>query len=495
MRGRCVLFVLLALLLFDVAAEPAHRAGDIVLKSGEATASDGTVIAYELGTLYVPENRAAKESRLIAVGFIRIKGAQSAEAPPRFLLIGGPGVTVLETVSEQSEIAKRRLRSWLDWAGGADFVFIEQRGWALAGEQLDWPIDAQPLDRPGSVAADIAATQAAARRVVADHPGKDLAGYTIAACADDVDDLRRALGYDKIVLNGASFGSQWAFATMRRHPDIVLRAVLSSVEPLDNGFDMPSHVYAALQRIAFEADQDPGLKPYLPAGGVMAAACAVRDRLAQKPIAIEVKNEQGTSQQIVLGLEDFQLALSSHASNAAEWPAFVLSLYHGHYEAWARETIELRQASHSPLIGPLIDTSLGVTKAREHQLRTDPAVDMLGTWNFAPYLASADLWPTPDLGDAMRRPQLDRTPLLLIHGDWDTNTPIENSLETLASFPNARLIRVHRGQHTGPFALLRGHPEEIAAVHEFLRSGTMPEVPIEVALPPVTFEKPAFAAP
>ncbi|WP_216072894.1 hypothetical protein, partial [Acinetobacter baumannii] len=70
-----------------------------------------------------------------------------------------------------------------------------------------------------------------------------------------VDAVRRALGYSKMSLMGASFGSQWSFAVLKRPPGTVARALIASAEPLNNGYDMPSHVFAVLQRVAFEAEQ------------------------------------------------------------------------------------------------------------------------------------------------------------------------------------------------------------------------------------------------
>ena len=126
--------------------------------------------------------------------------------------------------------------------------------------------------------------------------GIDLRGYTVKELADDVNDLRRALGYDRITLVGTSFGSQWSFAIMRRHPDIVMRALLSGVEPLDYGYDMPSHVFAAIQRMWWEAEKDPRIKPYLPEGGLAAAAREVLRRLDRAPVQVKVKGRPKTGE-------------------------------------------------------------------------------------------------------------------------------------------------------------------------------------------------------
>ncbi|MDI3291468.1 alpha/beta fold hydrolase [Polyangium sp. 15x6] len=282
-----------------VAAAPS-RPREIVVERGTVKSETGTDVPYELGTLYVPENRRNPKSRLIGVGFARIKAPRPTDAPPVFWLPGGPGLSVLGAFTDDDAAAKSRLRSWLTYGAVGDLVVIEQRGYTRRGEMLEAISEALPLDQPGSVRVEAEAMRALARAAIAANPDKDLSGYDIGELAADVDDLRRALGYDKISLFGGSFGSQWSFAVMRLHPEIVARAVLSGVEPLNNGYDMPSHVLAALQRIAQDADRDPRLAPYLPAGGLMEAVRALRLRFAEKPVRVQVDDDAGGKRTVVL---------------------------------------------------------------------------------------------------------------------------------------------------------------------------------------------------
>lgn len=465
------------------------------MERGTVELEPGTHVSYELGTLYVPENRRKPESRLIGVGFARLKALRPTGAPPVFWLPGGPGLSVLGSLIDDDAAGKSRLRSWLTFGAVGDLVVLEQRGFTRRGEMLESPKDAMPLDRAGSAGADAEAMRSLARRAIAENPGKDLSGYDVTELAADVDALRRALGYPKVSLFGGSFGSQWSLAVMRLHPESVARAVLSGVEPLNNGYDMPSHVFAALQRIAYDADHDPSLAPYLPTGGLMEAVRALHRRFAAGPVRVQVRDDAGRDQTVVLGAEDLQLALNSHTQEGEQWPAFILSLYHGHYEDWVREVIADRSAGKTKLIGPLIDSSLGVTAEREHLLRTDSAVELLGTWNFEANIASAPDWPTRDVGDALRKPVPSTIPVVFVHGDWDTSTPIENTLGLLPYFPNGHAILVHRGGHDGTFYLLRGEPAAKRAVYEFLRTGKTAGLPHEVTLPVPGFALPSFAPP
>lgn len=487
----CLLLVCAAACAAPAAA---HRPGEVAIERGRVDGPDGPV-DYEIGTLYVRENRARSDSRLIGVGFARIKAAHATGAPPVFWLPGGPGLSVLGSFADKTESAQSRLRSWLNFAAVGDLVIVEQRGYSVRGERLTAAYPASPLDRPSAIGDDVQAMRELARAAVAANPDKDLSGYTIGDYAADVDELRQALGYERISLFGGSFGSQWSLAVMRLYPQRVARVVLSGVEPLDNGYDMPSHVFAALQRIGFEADRDPALAPYLPPGGLMGAVRALHERFAAGPVHVRVRDANGRQREVALGAGDLQLALLSHTDEAARWPAFILSLYHRRYEAWAREVVEQRAAGEIKLIGPLADSSLGVSAAREYRLRSDPALDWLGAWNFESNIASAPDWPTPDMGDEFRLPRRSDIPVLFVHGDWDTSTPVENTRELLPYFRNGRAIVVHRGGHDGTFYLLRDAPQAKQAVYEFLRSGRDDGLPVEIDAALPKFDVPDFPAP
>jgi pimeloyl-ACP methyl ester carboxylesterase len=471
-----------------------HRAGELVVEHATMKTETGEVVPYEVGTLYVPENRDAPHSRLIGVGFARIKASTGKGAAPGFVLPGGPGDSYMDAFAPTGLRALRQQRQLLRYRRIGDVVIVDQRGFTARGEKLTYtgPRPPRPLDQPADLAADSAADVALAKAAVAANADKDLAGYSVMQMVADVDDLRQALGYRKINLIGQSFGSQWSLAVMRLRPQIVQRALLSGVEPLDNAYDMPAHIYAALQRIAWDADQDPKLKPYLPEGGLMGAARALHDRFAAGPITVTLADPKGGAPvKVVLGLGDLQRNLIMPAES---WPAAILTAYYGHYDDLARAVVADRTATsfEGAMIGPLIDTSLGVSAAREHLLRTDAARDIVGLWNFDSYIAQAPVWPTPDFGDANRIPIQSPIPVLFLHGDWDASTPLDNTLGLLPFFPNGRAVIIHRGEHSARSLLFEQKPEVFDLAMEFLATGATRGLPSRVELSVPDFTVPTF---
>jgi hypothetical protein len=125
----------------------------------------------------------------------------------------------------------------------------------------------------------------------------------------------------------------------------------------------------------------------------------------------------------------------------------VLSLYYEHYEDWAQSALTFRQERGAEvIIGPLIDTSLGVTPRRAYLLRTDPAMEFLGQWDSHSYLETAGIWPSKDVGDEFRNEIENHIPVVFVEGDWDTSTPIENVLSVAPYFLNGRVLIVEHGK-------------------------------------------------
>jgi len=251
-----------------------------------------------------------------------------------------------------------------------------------------------------------------------------------------------------------------------------------------------------VQRMWWEAEKGPQLQPYLPKGGLMAAAREVLRRLETAPVHVNHKNEKtGQTITISLGKEDFQRTFATE--KGGDQPAFVLSLYYGHYDEWAQAALTFRQAREAEevIIGPLIDTSLGVTPRREFLLRTDPAIEFLGRWDSRSYFETADIWPSKDVGNEFRNEIVNQIPVVFVEGDWDTSTPIENTLSVAPYFPNGHVLIVEHGKHSALKRIVEDAPEIATALMEFVRTGSTANLPTRMTLPVPKFEVPKFPPP
>jgi pimeloyl-ACP methyl ester carboxylesterase len=228
----------------------------------------------------------------------------------------------------------------------------------------------------------------------------------------------------------------------------------------------------------------------------MAAAREVLGRLEKAPVQVKVKDRKTAATiTISLGKEDFQRTFATE--RGGDQPAFVLSLYYGHYEDWAQSALTFRQArdAEEVLIGPLIDTSLGVTPKRAYLLRTDPAMEFLGQWDSHSYLQTAGIWPSKDVGDEFRNEIENHIPVVFVEGDWDTSTPIENVLSVASYFLNGRVLIVEHGKHSALKRMVQDAPEIVSALMEFVQTGNTTKLPTRMTLPASKFEVPKFPPP
>ncbi len=112
-----------------------------------------------------------------------------------------------------------------------DVIGIDQRGTGRSRPNLETNARYDlPLDKPGAVAEWLPHIDRASRKVAGEFRARGirLEAYNTRESADDVADVRRALGYERLTLWGRSYGSHLALATVARHPRIVDRLVLVS---------------------------------------------------------------------------------------------------------------------------------------------------------------------------------------------------------------------------------------------------------------------------
>ncbi len=153
------------------------------------------------GTYDVYENRAARTGRLIALNVVVIPATGPRPAPdPIVWLEGGPGGAATQAAGPASQQYFRGARAT------RDLIFVDQRGTGNSNPLRCGDIGETPSNLPGYFGKLfpqelIRACRASLERVA------DLTQYTTAIAMDDLDAVREALGYARINLAGASYGT------------------------------------------------------------------------------------------------------------------------------------------------------------------------------------------------------------------------------------------------------------------------------------------------
>ncbi|HSL31340.1 MAG TPA: alpha/beta hydrolase [Anaerolineales bacterium] len=181
----------------------------------------------------MPENRARPDTRFIRLHVAIFRNRSGQPVPdPVIHLAGGPGSSSLDVASY---MFGQGLDSILDQR---DFILFDQRGTGYSQPRLD----CQERTSITATLLETGLTTESAQQLVIEAfrrcrdrltmEGVDISAYNSAASAADLNDLRLALGYEKLNLYAVSYGTRLALTLMRDYPGAVRSAVLDSVYPL-----------------------------------------------------------------------------------------------------------------------------------------------------------------------------------------------------------------------------------------------------------------------
>ncbi len=391
-------------------------------------------VAARCGTLAVPEDRRQPSVRKIRV-FVGVLPARQrgAHAAPIFWLSGGPGGAAATDDARFAQaifFAANRTR---------DIVLVDQRGVGRSA----------PLLCPAPTPADVDPLEYAQRclRTV----GRDPRLYTTDPAMDDVDAVRRALGYRRIVLYGGSYGATAAQVYLARHAAQVAAAVLDGATLLDVPIweRMASNVQGAFDALAASCAADRVCSVAFP--DMRGDLRTVLTRLRASPIDVSLPS--GPSQ---FGLTDAQGTVHS-LLRVPDLAARVPMILHraaagdlsGLTDPWAA-SIQDGIVTARKLMYWAIRCGEGWSRADRAEVARlgagtsflDAAVADAENQAFVCGLLGPPL-PAPDTGVVPQR----KTPVLFLVGGMDPQDPLANVADARRSLPNAQILVVPGAGH------------------------------------------------
>ena len=176
-----------------------------------------------------------------------------------FWLEGGPGAAATQAIGPVSQRYLQGLRA------DHDLVFVDQRGTGKSNPLKCDDIGETPanLDTYFGKLFPIDSIRACREKL---EKVADLTRYSTSIAMDDLDEVRQALGYEKIHLAGASYGTLAAQVYMRQHPDRVRSAFLIGIAT--PGFRLPlpfaRAAQNALEHLFVDCAADPACRTAFP---------------------------------------------------------------------------------------------------------------------------------------------------------------------------------------------------------------------------------------
>ncbi len=188
-------------------------------------AADALVARAKCGWFEVWEDRASGSGRKIKLHVMLIPATKALARPdPIFMLAGGPGQAATEAypplLYRLDELVKDR-----------DVVLVDQRGTGLSSP-LDCDPDYENLNILNMSFDELTHLQNQQMKTCLSGYEANPEFYGTGNAMDDLNQLRDALGHQKINLMGVSYGTRAALVYLRRYERTVRSVVIDGVVPL-----------------------------------------------------------------------------------------------------------------------------------------------------------------------------------------------------------------------------------------------------------------------
>lgn len=448
----------------------AHAQAPTVLKPCEAEEPGGAV---RCATVEVPEDHGDPGSRRLGLHVVVVPAEGPERKPdPVFLLSGGPG----QAATDIAAFMARRppeLRS-------RDVVLVDQRGTGRSNP-LSCPL-AKSLDQHFG---GIFAPDPVLRACLADVSRRADPGlYTTTQTAHDLDVVRRALGYERVNLSGASYGTRLALEYLRRYPAAVRTVTVEGVAPVDFRAPLEYARFAqeALDALFADCRADAECSRAFPR--LEEAWTEVLDRLRARPARVTLTDGDG-SVAARYGAYDFAYTVRTmlYGPQALRIPRMI-------DDAWRTDDFTALAdlyARRAERLWPALSLGLhlSVFCAEDVPFISDEDVEAfatgtyLGTYVIDEYRRGCRIWPRGEIPGDFREPVRSDAPVLILSGRRDPSTPPATGERVARYLPSAVHLVHPWGGHG--FSGTTDDACEAAARETLLRTGSTATVDVDCA--------------
>jgi pimeloyl-ACP methyl ester carboxylesterase len=463
-------------LTFEIVRPTAGNGQEIVYKD-----KSNQEVKVEYGTLVVPERHDKPNGNTIELAFFRLKSVSPKPGSPIVFLEGGPGLPgtnayygpIMELLIPLREVG--------------DVIILDQRGTGHTKPRMTC-LNAPSLFSDKVATYEVMLNDSRDRnRKCAESlrsQGIDLSAYNMDESADDLEDLRKAIGAKKISLLGFSGGTTLALATLRRHGPSLDRVVMAGVEGTAHMNKLPTNLQKQLVQIDRLVKADPNISKLVP--DLLGLMKSVLDKFEKEPVTLEL-TDSNTKQKFKAKIGKYVLqAITTLMIGTTEDISLLPSFYYALSKGDTTLLVGLINRQNRRSINAtafLMDCSSGVSKQRQEQIRREAGETLLGDAINFPFPEGCDVWGNPDLGDSYRSQVSSPVPTLLISGTLDGYTPVSNAEEVAKGLSNSVHVIIDGGGHED---LLVGTQKAKEVILEFMTGA--PVSTKSISFPPIEFK-------
>lgn len=399
------------------------------------------------GKYEVYEDRVSKRGRKIALKMVILPALAGNHAPdPVFFFAGGPGQGAASLAGILGEGPLANIRQ------ERDLVFIDQRG---TGESnpLTCSLYADDSDLRGYFEDMFPASEVRACREQLEKVA-DLKQYTTSIAIEDFDDVRRALGYEKINLYGGSYGTTVALAYLRRYREHVRTVVLAGVAPTNLKLPLPFAKGAqyAIDHLLDDCAADNPCRTAFP--DLRHEFRAVLDRLAKGPARVELINPlteklQNVSLKLGVFAERLRMMLYDRAP-ASIVPLLIHRAYEGDFKPFILAALPQARGIYQSLsLGMYfsVTCSEDVPFITEDEIKRETAGTFLRSYRVRVHADACHEWTRGVVPGNFTNAVESDAPVLLLSGAVDPASPHWLGEEVARHLPNSRQLTIPYGGH------------------------------------------------
>jgi len=376
----------------------------------------GVAESLKCGVHKVYENRQTMRGRQLPLKIIVIPARNPHPSQgPVFYLTGGPGETDADMAVDLVTSPERETH---------EIVLVDERGTG-DGHRLDCPSPFSDDNLQGYFKGPYKA-EALKQCAAQLSQNFDLTQYTTANFADDLDEVRQAMGYDRINLEAGSFGTYAAMTYIRRHGAHVRSAYLSSLVVLDNKVPL-NHARAAqegLDALLTQCEADAACRGAYPA--VRSDIAEILERLRAHPVDTWVRHPvSGARTPVQLDATAFADGMRTmlYAAPAAhELPRLISKAKAGDFSSFAERAMAANRNIYGGLrmgFSLLITCNEFVARIRPEEIAPAVRGTFLGDWRVRAQIAVCADWPRTNLPADYFAPFDSSVPTVLVSGEMD----------------------------------------------------------------------------